>query len=185
MYNQSMENPINYKKIFALILFLTLMFSPKMSFLNPNALNAESISNPTSTQSTTIIEKTQKNAPPSVSKEKKDVAQAWVWRIVKRYQTAMDRMAKIADRIDKRAKKLENSGVNPKETRLKTNEARILLNEAGDNIILAAASINDFFEGRKSAGESYMNFKNYALKGKSNLKEAKSILREAVVLIEF
>ncbi len=184
------------KKIFISAFILIAFFSTQFFFEKKSAHKTEAkichaeiqISQTSNLNTSTTMSQATRTATSTSYKKKysntqKDIIRAWVWRIVKRYQTAMDRLAKISNRLDSRAKKLEKEGLNISEVSIKTKQARTKISSAGDNVILAAASIKDIFEKNISPIKGYKKFREYTSKAKGDIKNAKKTLNKGVKLI--
>lgn len=122
------------------------------------------------------------NNQDKIGEESKEIIQAWVWRIVKRFQTAMDRIANISDRMESRLQKMEEEEANSKKVenaREKISKARYKIKSAGDNIILAAAEIKQVFDNT-SPKKAFEKFDSYTQKSKIDIKQALTELKDGL-----
>lgn len=177
-------NVKNTKKILIVLLAASLVFGGVALTLKAQSRGTDN--------SAENIEKTKtrnvssSSASPETSTghlKNKELVRTWLWITVRRFQATMDRLAKIADRIDSRKNKIEKTGVEVKGVEQKLSTVRSQISKGGDNIIIAAAELKDISKGAPVA-PGFQDFKEYVDKSKSNLKRAKQNLKEALNILK-
>jgi len=160
--------------------------------ISPIIAEVDSASTSTSTQNGSVRflenQKESKATTASVNNqdkiggESKEIIQAWVWRIVKRFQTAMNRIVNISDRMESRLQKMEEENADNKKVknaREKILKARHKIKSAGDNIILAAAEIKQVFDDTPPK-KAFEKFDSYTQKSKMDIKQALAELKDGL-----
>ena len=142
----------------------------------------------TPTTSSKDLTETPESAPnkteavKKIDGESKDVIQARVWRIVKRFQAAMNRLANISQRMESRLSKMEERGASPEKAnsaREDISKAKKHISSAGDKIILAAAEIKQVFKNTPPS-QAFEEFRDYTQESKKDIKRSMENLRSAL-----
>jgi chromosome segregation ATPase len=104
---------------------------------------------------------------------------AYVERILRRLNAALDRMDRISERIENRIEKLEETGHDLTDARSLLNSAKALISQGWDDIAAIETSIDDAlnFENPR---ESFSVIREFIGEAKDSVKNAHKALVEAI-----
>ena len=174
MFNKKLHNKI-------------LVFAVTSIFCFSFAFTGMAQSTTTDSENQVATQTSSKSKISDIDEETQELIRTQVWKIVKRFQTAMNRLANITDRIASRNKKMEEQGMlstqKSEAVTKKVTKARKEISSAGDNIILAAAEIKQALSGTPPL-KAYDNFKDYTQKSKSNIRNAKEQLLKGLEIMK-